>query len=65
MFMWHRHGGLLGVAFAHARSKERGGVGCVIVVRLGPAVVGSEPRARVCRQVLLPGLAYAVVRSNH
>ena len=29
MFMWHRHGGWLGVAFAHARSKERGGVGCV------------------------------------
>ena len=45
MFMWHRHGGWLGVAFAHAHSKERGGVGCVIVVReygLGPAVVSSE-----------------------
>ena len=43
--MWHRHGGWLGVTFAHACSKERGGVGCVIVVReysLGPVVVGSE-----------------------
>ena len=45
MFMWHRHGGWLGVTFAHACSKERGGVGCVIVVReygLGSVVVGSE-----------------------
>ena len=33
------------MTFAHAHSKERGGVGCVIVVRkygLGPVVVVSE-----------------------
>ena len=60
--MWHRHGGWLGVTFAHARSKERGGVGCVIVVReygLGrhaPVFVG-----RCCCQ----GFAYAVIRSKH
>ena len=40
--MWHRHGGWLGVAFAHACSKERGGVGCVIVV------CESRVRARGC-----------------
>ena len=53
MFMWHRHGGWLGVAFAHARSKERGGVGCVIVVReygLGPMAVSSDA-TRPCLSV--------------
>ena len=38
--MWHRHGGWLGVTFAHARSKERGGVGCVIVVTV---LVATRP----------------------
>ena len=55
MFMWHRHGGWLGVAFAHARSREsRLRDRRASAVDLGPWLLVPQPRARVRRRVLLP-----------